>query len=142
MLQCFQQFKRIVYPLEPSVLVLYAGENDIGGGQAPITVQNIFRQLIPTIRRFYRNVPIAFISLKPSPSRVARISQMNETNNRIREDIELLFPGVTFINIWPDMLLPDGQPNPALFVSDMLHMNSLGYAIWIKKVAAYLQSVF
>ena len=56
--------------------------------------------------------------MKPSPARVARISQMNETNNRIREDIESLFPGVTFINIWPDMLLPNGQPNPALFVPD------------------------
>ena len=142
LLQCFQQFKRIVSPLEPSVIVLYAGENDIAAGQAPITVQNIFRQLIPTIRRFYRNVPIAYISLKPSPSRIARIAQMNETNNRIREDIGILFPGVTFIDIWPDMLLPNGQPNTALYVSDMLHMNRLGYAIWTKKVAAYLQSVF
>jgi lysophospholipase L1-like esterase len=142
LLQCFQQFKRIVYPLEPSILVLYAGENDIAAGQTPISVQLVFRQLITTIRHFYLNIPIAFISLKPSPSRIARIAQMNETNNRIREDIQLLFHGVTFINIWPDMLLPNGQPNPDLFLSDNLHMNSKGYAIWTKAVATYLQSVF
>ena len=66
---------------------------------------------------------------------------MNETNNRIRYDIQLLFPDVTFIDIWYDMLLPDGQPNPDLFVSDNLHMNSKGYAIWTKAVTNYLQSV-
>ena len=142
LLQCNQQVKRIVNPLEPSILVIYAGENDIAGGQVPLVVQTSFRQMIPRIRRVYPTIPIAFISLKPSPSRVDKMPQMNETNYRIRDDIRLLFPGVTFINIWPDMLLPNGQPNPDLFSSDNLHMNSKGYAIWTKAVASYLQSVF
>lgn len=142
LLQCNQQWKRIVNPLEPSVMVIYAGENDIAAGQVPVLVQMTFRQMIPRIRRFYPNIPIAYISLKPSPSRVDKMPQMSETNYRIREDIRLLFPGVTFIDIWPDMLLPDGKPNPDLFSSDNLHMNSKGYAIWTKAVNEYLQSVF
>ena len=142
LLQCYQQFKRVVYPLEPSVLVLYAGENDIADGQPATVVQSIFRQFMPVIRRYYQAVPIAFISLKPSPARVDKMPQMNDVNRRIREDIRLLFPQVTFIDIWPDMLLPNGQPNPDLFSSDNLHMNSKGYAIWTKAVATYLQSVF
>ncbi|CAM4820148.1 unnamed protein product [Rotaria magnacalcarata] len=142
LLQCYQQFKRIIYPLEPSILVIYAGENDIADGQPAIVVQSIFRQLIPAIRHFYPNMPIAYISLKPSPSRVSKMGQMNDTNNRIRNDIVLLFREVTFIDIWPDMLLPNGQPNPDLFLSDNLHMNSKGYAIWTKAVTIYLESVF
>jgi len=142
LLQCFQQFKRIVHPLEPSIFIIYAGENDIADGQAPITVQSIFRQFISTVRYFYPRLSIGYISLKPSPSRVSRMAQMNETNNRIREDIQLLFRDVTFINIWPDMLLSNGQPNPDLFLGDNLHMNSKGYAIWTKAVTTYLQSVF
>jgi lysophospholipase L1-like esterase len=141
LLQCFHEFKRITYPLEPSVLVIYAGENDIGAGITPAAVQDTFRQLIPTIRRFYPNLPIAYISIKPTPARAALIEKMNETNIRIRGDIESLFPGVTFINIWPFMLLPNGQPNPDLFGPDHEHMNSIGYAIWTKAVTAYLQSV-
>lgn len=140
-MQCYQQYKRIVYPLQPSILIIYAGENDIAAGQLPITVQSIFRQLIPQIRRFYLDIPIAYISLKPSPSRVSKMSLMNDTNNRIRGDIQLLFRDVTFINIWPDMLLPNGQPNPDLFLSDNLHMNSKGYAIWTKAVTTFLESV-
>ncbi|CAF1126222.1 unnamed protein product [Adineta ricciae] len=142
LLQCYQQFKRIVQPLEPSIFIIYAGENDIAGGTTPVTLQTVFRQFVPLIRRFYHNTPIAYISLKPSPSRVSKMSQMNDANNRIRQDINLLFPGVTFIDIWPDMLLPNGQPNPDLFVADQLHMNSKGYAIWTKAVSAYLESVF
>jgi len=138
--QCHQQFKRVILPLEPSVFIVYAGENDIAGGTTPITLQMIFRQFISTVRHFYPHVPVAYISLKPSPSRVSRMAQMKDANNRIRDDIRLLFPGVTFIDIWADMLLPDGQPNPDLFVSDNLHMNSKGYAIWTKAVANYLQS--
>jgi lysophospholipase L1-like esterase len=141
LLQCLYEFKRVTYPLEPSVLVLYAGENDIAAGRTPAAVQDSFRQLIPMIRRFYPNLPIAYISIKPTPARATLIEKMNETNIRIRDDIESSFLGVTFINIWPFMLLPNGQPNPALFGPDREHMNSEGYAIWTKIVTAYLQSV-
>lgn len=142
LLQCHQQFKRIVYPLEPSIFIVYAGENDIAGGTTPVTLQTIFRQFIINVRHYYPGVPIAYISMKPSPSRVSKMSQMKDANDRIRNDIHLLFPGVSFIDIWPDMLLPDGQPNADLFLSDMLHMNSKGYAIWTKAVGNYLQSTF
>ena len=74
-------------------------------------------------------------------SLVALMSKMNETNILIRGDIETLFPGVTFINIWPFMLLPNGQPNPDLFGPDHEHMNSIGYAIWTKAVTTYLASI-
>ena len=141
LVQCYQEFKRTVYPLEPSVLIIYAGENDIADGQVPLNVEASFRQLIFTARRFYPSIPIAFIALKPSPARADRMPLMNDANNRIRNDIQLLFPRVTFINIWPDMLLPSGQPNPDLFVSDQLHMNRKGYDIWTRLVTNYLQSV-
>ncbi len=97
--------------------------------------------MIPKIRLFYPDLPIAYISLKPTPARAALIHQMNETNILIRGDIESLFPGVTFINIWPFMLLPNGLPNPDLFGPDNEHMNSKGYAIWTKEVTSYLESI-
>ena len=141
LLEGFQEFKRIIYPIEPSVLIIYAGDNDIAGGAKPAAVQDSFRNTITTARRFYPDMPIAYISIKPSPARAALMSKMNETNILIRGDTETMFSGVTFINVWPLMLLPNGQPNPDLFGPDRLHMNRIGYAIWIKLVTQYLESI-
>ncbi|CAF3406506.1 unnamed protein product [Rotaria sp. Silwood1] len=46
--QCMQRFKRIILPLEPRLLLLYAGENDITNNQTPTNIQFIL-----TIRRFF-----------------------------------------------------------------------------------------
>ena len=137
----FEEFKRLIYPIEPSVLVIYAGDNDIAGGAKPEAVQSSFRGLMTVARKLYPNLPIAYISIKPSPSRAKLMPQMNDTNNLIREDIATMFTGATFIDVWPLMLLPNGQPNPDLFGPDMLHMNRKGYAIWRKEVTNYLESI-
>ena len=137
--QCWQQFKRIVLPLEPRALIVYAGENDIADGETSTAVQNSFRELISTVRRFYPSLPVAFISIKPSPSRIEKLSAMNESNNRIREDIQKM-NNVAFIDIFHEMLNADQQPRPELFVEDNLHMNAQGYQIWTRAVKNYLKT--
>ena len=47
--------------------------------------------------------------------------------------------GMTFINVFPLMLGPDGQPKSDIFVEDRLHMNAKGYAIWREAVAPCLR---
>ncbi|CAF4681228.1 unnamed protein product, partial [Rotaria magnacalcarata] len=74
--------------LEPAALIVYAGENDIAANETSSTVFSYFQQFIPTVRRFYPSLPIAYISIKPSPSRVGKLAVMNETNNRIRDSIK------------------------------------------------------
>jgi len=43
-----------------------------------------------------------------------------------------------FINVVPLMLGADGRPKPDIFVTDRLHMNAKGYAIWVDAVRPYL----
>lgn len=139
--QAVEEFKRIIYPLEPSVFIIYCGDNDIPGSETPAQIQGKVHDLLTLTRQFYPNLPIAYISIKPSPSRAAFLNKMNETNHLIQQDIQSSFQGVTFINVVPLMLLPDGQPNPDLFGPDKLHMNRKGYLIWIKEVTNYLASI-
>lgn len=127
--------------MEPSVLIIYCGDNDIPGSETPAQIQGKVHELVASARRFYPNLPIAYISIKPSPARAAFLSKMNETNTLIQQDLETSFQGVTFINVVPLMLLPDGQPNPDLFGPDHLHMNRNGYLIWIKEITNYLASI-
>jgi lysophospholipase L1-like esterase len=37
------------------------------------------------------------------------------------------------------MLASDGQPIKEIFLSDSLHMNAKGYAIWKKQIQPYLK---
>ncbi|CAF3724183.1 unnamed protein product [Rotaria sp. Silwood1] len=137
--ECWQQFKRVVLPLEPTALIVYAGENDIAGGENSSSVFLYFQQFIPTVRRFYPSLPIAYISIKPSPSREDKLAIMNETNNRIRESIQSL-SNVDYINVFSLMLTPDNKPRPELFSPDDLHMNAQGYAIWAPLVKDFLKA--
>ena len=137
--ECWQQFKRIVLPLEPCTLIVYAGENDIASGENSSAVFSYFQQLILTVRRFDQSLPIAFISIKPSPSRIDKLAIMNETNNRIRESIRSL-NNVHYIDVFNLMLTSDNKPHIELFGPDNLHMNAQGYAIWTRLVKDFLKS--
>jgi lysophospholipase L1-like esterase len=43
-----------------------------------------------------------------------------------------------FINVFNDMLNADGTIKQELFISDNLHMNEKGYAIWQRIIQPYL----
>lgn len=131
----------MIYPLEPSVFIIYCGDNDIPGAETPAQIQGKVHDLVSLARRFYPTTPIAYISIKPSPARAAFLTKLNETNTLIQKDLETSFQDVTFINVVPFMLLPNGQPNPDLFGPDKLHMNREGYLIWIKVITEYLASI-
>ena len=43
-----------------------------------------------------------------------------------------------FIDVFPEMLGPDGLPKPDIFVEDRLHMNAEGYKLWTGIIAPLL----
>ncbi len=137
--QCSQQFKRIILPLEPRLLILYAGENDLSENQTATTIQTIFRQFIQTTRRIFPVLPIVFISIKPSPSRLNLLHQQNLTNHLIKEDIQKM-ENIYYIDIFNEMLTANHTPRSELFASDNLHLNQQGYAIWTRAIQDYLQT--
>ena len=77
----------------------------------------------------YPKVPLAFISLKPSIEREAMIPQIIETNLLLSKYVigEL---NAQFINVFGQMITMDNRPKPELYMSDGLHLNKKGYALW------------
>lgn len=132
--------KDIVYPYEPKQIVVYCGENDLAS--SPIvsaqTVAYRFITLFSEIRDQFPGIPIAFVAMKPSPSREKLMSKMEEGNAMIRAFLKTQ-EYADFIDIYPAMLDEKGKPRPELFVQDMLHMNSAGYDIWQKAILPYLK---
>jgi hypothetical protein len=122
-------FDLLVRPFAPSVVVLYAGENDVAGGMTPERVQADFREFRRRLRETLPEARLVFLSLKPSPSRVAHLAAMARTNALIAADCAG-DPLCRFVDVATPMLDDRGQPRAGLFLSDRLHLNAEGYALW------------
>lgn len=128
---------RIVKPYRPVAIVVYAGDNDLEGGDSPVTVRDDFAAFVAKVRKDEPEVPIAFISIKPSVARANLLAQVAEANRLIR-DWSMHQKGVAFLDVAPAMLDKNGQPRPDLFIEDGLHMNPKGYALWVAQVRPWL----
>jgi lysophospholipase L1-like esterase len=131
-------FDRIVTPYQPKTIVLYAGENDIQEGVTPEVVAESYRKFARMTREKLPKTKILYVSLKPSPSRWKIAGQFRKANELIKTETEN-DKRAQFINVWSGMLGADGEPLPEIFLSDKLHMNEKGYAIWRGVLAKYLR---
>ena len=120
---------RIVIPYAPRLIVFYAGDNDLNAGRSPRQVRDDFLGFVARVRRDLPRVRIAFISIKPSPSRAQLLPAIAESNRLVREAARGLAQ-VDYLDVYTPMLGADGQPRAELFREDMLHMTPDGYAIW------------
>jgi lysophospholipase L1-like esterase len=129
---------RIVYPYKPRQIVIYSGENDIAAGKTPAQVLADFKTLFTAIRQKLPNTPVAYIAMKPSPSRAGKLAQVKEGNLLISSFLKTQ-KKATYIDVFNKMLGEDGQPRPELFLPDNLHMNEQGYNIWTQTIKPYLR---
>lgn len=127
---------RIIVPYAPRQVLIYAGDNDLFSGRTPIQLRDDFRAFVLHVRQDLPRVRIAYISNKPSPSRVHLLAAQREANALIQA--EALRLKVDFIDIFTPMLDAQGSPREDLFITDRLHMNAKGYAIWREVIAPYL----
>jgi lysophospholipase L1-like esterase len=128
----------IVFPYHPRQIVLYVGENDLPD-EATTADSVLIRteRLFHLIRNKLPEVPIVYISMKPSPSREKFQQKAIEANALIKDFLGKEKQTV-FIDVFHAMLTADGKTRPELFVSDMLHMNAKGYQIWKELVEPHL----
>lgn len=127
----------IVFPYNPRQIVLYVGENDVVDDKVNAdTVLNRTVILYKAIRAKLPTTPVIYISIKPSPSRDKFRDKVIGANALIRKFLSTE-KNTVFVDIFPSML-KDGKGRTELYVSDMLHMNAGGYAIWQKAVKPYL----
>ncbi|APG03636.1 hypothetical protein BJI69_06760 [Luteibacter rhizovicinus DSM 16549] len=129
--------ERIVEPYHPAALVMYAGDNDLQGGDSPEQVRDDFAAFVGKVRQAQPHLPIAFIAIKPSVARIALLPQILQADKLIR-DWAMTQSNVAFLDVVPAMLDAQGQPKPDLFIDDGLHMTAKGYALWVAQVKPWL----
>lgn len=123
-------FNRVAKPYAPSKIVIYCGENDLASGKSVAQVLADGRALFERLEEAFPNVPILYVSMKPSPKRWAIWPKFQEANALLREECAKR-PNRRFVDITAAMLGADGKPLPDIWKPDELHMNEKGYALWI-----------
>ena len=129
--------ERVITRYQPRQVVIYAGGNDIDAGKDPERVYGDFVALATKLRARLPKAGIAYIASAPNPKRWSQVEKVKRLNFLVERYCDR--QGLTFINVFPLMLGPDGQPKPDIFVADRLHMNAKGYAIWRGAVAPWLR---
>lgn len=134
---CNHFFERIVLPFQPSALVLYAGDNDLGDGRKPEQVLRYYQCLSSKVNCYLDPIPFALISIKCSPARYHLKAAIQNTNLFLEQE-HLSKPGRFFLDITSPMMNVDGTPRKELYVEDGLHLNSKGYAVWREVLTPYI----
>lgn len=123
-------FDRVIAPLRPRVIVVYAGDNDIAKG---LTAEETFADFKTLAGRISEKLPeskVIYIAIKPSIKRWDLWPVMKATNDVIAAWCETR-DGFCFADIARPMLeTADGKPDPELFAKDGLHLSKTGYAVW------------
>ena len=137
---CVEYFDRLVVPLEPCVLVVYAGDNDLADGSSPEAVLDHLGAIIRRKRASLGAIPMAYVSIKISPARFFIMHKIAYTN-RIIERALAAEDEVEYVDITRRMIGRGIAPLLEYYSADPLHMNRDGYRVLGKSLADYLAAV-
>ncbi len=130
---------RIVTKYEPKTVVLYAGDNDLASGKSPETVAADFDAFVNVVREKLPETKIIFIAIKPSVARWKMIDKVRAANKLVADACAKDDKHLVFLDIQPLMYGANGEPDPALFVKDGLHLSDEGYDRWAEKLKPLLK---
>jgi lysophospholipase L1-like esterase len=138
---CDYFFARIVPPVTPRSLLLYAGDNDLGDGRTPDQILRWFRSLAAKLAKSLGPIPFGFVSVKPSPARYPIVDRIRRLNEMVRHEIESI-PSGYYVDVFSAMLGPAGKPIADYYLEDGLHLNRKGYRVWGELLAPYRNQIF
>jgi lysophospholipase L1-like esterase len=133
----------LILPFAPRALVVSSGDNDLARGKHPKLVFEDFRMLCRLVWYHFADLPVYFVSIKPSPGRHIFFGRQYEVNQKVN-DWSSEEERVHYISIVEPMLDEDGRPRSDIFLEDGIHLNPSGYDLWgeVLSEALHSQKVF
>jgi lysophospholipase L1-like esterase len=138
---CDYFFARLIPPLHPGSLLVYAGDNDLGDGRSVEDVLWSFRSLARRVTDALGAIPFGFVSVKPSPARSTILERIRRFNTLVREEIEAR-PSGYYVDVYSSMLDESGRIRSELFLEDGLHLSRAGYRLWGALLRPYRPRIF
>jgi lysophospholipase L1-like esterase len=137
---CRYFFARLVPPVHPRSLLLYAGDNDLGDGRDPDTVFADFCALADQVSVTLGAIPFGFVSVKLSPARYTIVDRIRTFNQLVQNEIASR-PSTYYVDVFSPMLDESGKPRGELFLPDGLHLSRQGYRLWGRILTRYRDQI-
>jgi lysophospholipase L1-like esterase len=126
---------RIVFPYHPSIIVFYAGDNDLAAGKSVDQVVLDYKGFVAKIHARLPDTKIVYIAIKPSTLRWKLRDEIVSVNSQIAA---LSGDNLAFCDVYSHMLTPEGKPRRELLLLDGLHPSRECYTLWASLIKPYL----
>lgn len=138
MVDCIMYVDQLVTRHKPRKVVVYEGDNDVGGGKSAERVLKDFKTLVGLIHDRVPDAEIGFIAIKPSRARWKLWPEMAKANKLVKKLCETS-DKLQYLDIATPMLDENGgQPAADWFIADGLHMRPKGYALWTQVIRPWV----
>ena len=119
----------LIYALRPDVLVVYEGDNDLSDGVPSADILDDANRLLEELSRRLPTTEVVVIAPKASRARQHLASAYLALNRELR--LVAMNHGAHWVDFWDVQHHADGTLRDDLFVADLLHLNDLGYTMWV-----------
>jgi lysophospholipase L1-like esterase len=134
-------YNDVIKKYKSPIIVFYAGDNDIAADKTIEQVKNDYIKLVDKIKADNPEVKLIYIPIKPSISRWQYWDKMNRVNMQIKKYNEN-DKNLYYIDLAAPLLDKSGNPKKDVFISDGLHLNKKGYALWEKLLLPMLDDLY
>ncbi len=133
---------RIVLKHSPRIVVLYAGENDLGSGGSVQGVIEAHQQIDAQLAQALPECKLVVGSVKPSPARWGLRETFHETNRQLSTFVAV-DRRRSFVDLATPLLNPTTTlPDPPCYGWDQLHLSAEGYQRWTARLKPLLLNLW
>lgn len=132
-------FDRMVVKYQPSWIFLYEGDNDLAKGQSPEFIEKEFVEFSDRVKKQMPNTKIVFVAARPSIARQEMVAKQKDLNARIENWVKGK-KNLFYLDMHSPFYLSDGSLMQDIFVSDKLHLNEKGYAIFASQIRTFIET--
>ena len=134
-----KNFLRLFHKLNPKIIVLYLGGNDLNYELSPKNICQQIQDFVGLIVKKFPKTHIFYMSIKPSFERINKIDEIKKINLLMQRfcNINKQTSYVDFFN----KLLKKGEPDLSFFLQDGLHLNDRGYDIIEKELSKAITKI-
>lgn len=133
---CFEDLWRLrgplIYSLEPDVLLIYEGDNDLFDGVPEPVILDAASRLLQELAQRLPATRLVVVAPKASPARYHLSKDYMSLNAKLKSIVKE--QSATWVDFWGAQHKEDGTLRDDLFLADQLHLNRKGYSVWVESL--------